>query len=194
MSRTESRKRYSPSYYRYLKEHPAVVVRLTKERKKILDDFMRAKSLTTYAEAIDVLLTEKGDFMKLQAELIDARNEIKKLNSENETLRNKVKELNTKNESLRDDLTKLENENRDFREIGNEAITFLKGYSDFMEGQIAIPCSRCGKPIVKDKIFWTINIEPYMIWKWKHPDCDVVEMQNKQLKDLIERLEELLRA
>ncbi len=108
MVRSESRKRYLPSYYRYLKEHPAVVVRLTKERKKILDDFMRAKSLTSYAEAIDVLLAEKGDFMKFEAELVDARDEIKKLNIENESLRNKVKELNTKNESLRDELIKLE--------------------------------------------------------------------------------------
>ncbi|MGC9069579.1 MAG: hypothetical protein ACP5IZ_11510, partial [Thermoprotei archaeon] len=70
-----------------------------------------------------------------------------------------------KNESLRDELMKLENENRDFREIGNEAITFLKYYSIFREGQIAIPCSRCGRPIVKDKNFWTINIEFNMIRK-----------------------------
>jgi hypothetical protein len=72
----------------------------------------------------------------------------------------------------------------------------LKGFSDFMEGLVAIPCSRCGRPIVKDKIFWTMNIEFNMIGKveWVHRNCYAVMMEGERLKDLIKRLEELLRA
>jgi len=65
-----SRRKYPPSYYRYRKAHPAVVVRLTEPLKKSLDTY---RGDLSYGKAIRKLLEEKADLIRLKAELEEAR-------------------------------------------------------------------------------------------------------------------------
>jgi hypothetical protein len=150
-------KKYPPSYYRYIKTHPAISLRLTEPLKKALDAY---RGDLSYAYAIRKLLEEKEDIIKLKAE---AEEEKKKAKEEGY------------NEGFSAALHMfIENPNEFYKKLMEKASSLeLK---DFEPALFTVPCSICGKPMVfthKSKSNWQ-KIKPRLrkaFANWFHTAC-----------------------
>jgi hypothetical protein len=148
-----SRRKYPPSYYRYRREHPAVVVRLTESLKKSLDVY---RGELSYGKAIRKLLEEKADLIKLKAEVEEARRR-----SYEEGFSAALQMF-------------IENPWGFYKRVVETVkAQRLKGFEPAL---FMVPCSICGEPMVfthKDDE-WVEKVKPELLnafKKWYHVKC-----------------------
>jgi hypothetical protein len=150
-------RKYPPSYYRYIRSHPAISLRLTESLKKALDAYRGSLS---YARAIRKLLEEKEDIIKFKAE---AEEEKKKAKEEGF------------NEGFSAALHMfIENPDEFYKKLMEKASS-LK-LKDFEPALFTVPCAICGQPMIftHTDSHWQKKTRPKLhatFANWVHAAC-----------------------